>query len=83
MCQMLADPAKMTPHHRRQEIAALLARGVLRLRQCAHGEIDSASTADEKAPASGKVALDPSAKSSPDGLRSAAVNREPDTQEID
>jgi len=83
MCQMLADPAEMTPHHRRQEIAALLARGVLRLRQCAHGETDTASTGDEKAASSGEVALDPSAKSSPDGLGSAAVNRGPDTQEID
>jgi len=27
------NPAAMTPHERRQEIAAILARGVLRLRQ--------------------------------------------------
>lgn len=29
------NPAAMTPHKRRQEIAAILARGVLRLRQAA------------------------------------------------
>ena len=29
------EPADMTPAQRRREIAALLARGVLRLRQCA------------------------------------------------
>ena len=28
------DPASMTPEQRRQEIAAILARGVLRLRRC-------------------------------------------------
>ena len=33
MPEMLDDPAKMTPQQRRQEIAAILARGVLRLRQ--------------------------------------------------
>jgi hypothetical protein len=81
MCQMLADPAEMTPFQRRQEIAALLARGVLRLRQCAHGGTDGVSTADEKDRESGEVALDSSAKLSPDGLGSAAFNRGPDMQE--
>ncbi|HRT50798.1 MAG TPA: hypothetical protein P5279_09915 [Anaerohalosphaeraceae bacterium] len=33
MEEPFADPAAMTPHKRRQEIAAILARGVLRLRQ--------------------------------------------------
>ena len=33
MEEPIADPATMTPHERRQEIAAILARGVLRLRQ--------------------------------------------------
>ena len=28
------DPASMTPEQRRQEVAAILARGVLRLRRC-------------------------------------------------
>ena len=34
MTDMLNDPAAMTPSERRREIAILLARGVLRLRQC-------------------------------------------------
>jgi hypothetical protein len=33
MEEPFADPAAMTPHARRQEIAAILARDVLRLRQ--------------------------------------------------
>ena len=35
MEEPFADPAAMTPHERRREIAAILARGVLRLRQAA------------------------------------------------
>jgi len=35
MTDMLDDPAAMTPPQRRREIAAILARGVLRLSQCA------------------------------------------------
>jgi len=35
MEEPFADPAAMTPHERRQEIAAILARGVLRLCQAA------------------------------------------------
>jgi hypothetical protein len=34
MSQTLNEPAELTPKERRQEVAALLARGVLRLRQC-------------------------------------------------
>ena len=34
MTDMLDDPAEMIPPQRRREIAAILARGVLRLRQC-------------------------------------------------
>lgn len=33
MEECFAEPATMTPHQRLQEIAAILARGVLRLRQ--------------------------------------------------
>jgi hypothetical protein len=33
MDEPFADPAAMTSHERRREIAAILARGVLRLRQ--------------------------------------------------
>jgi hypothetical protein len=35
MDEPFADPAAMTPQQRRKEIAAILARGVLRLRQAA------------------------------------------------
>lgn len=35
MEECFAEPATMTPHQRLQEIAAILARGVLRLRQAA------------------------------------------------
>jgi hypothetical protein len=34
MRQTSFEPAELTPQERRQEVAALLARGVLRLRQC-------------------------------------------------
>ena len=34
MSQMLHEPAELTPRERRLEVAAVLARGVLRLRQC-------------------------------------------------
>ena len=35
MCQSFDDPASLTPDQRRREIAAILAKGVLRLRSCA------------------------------------------------
>jgi len=44
MPEMLDDPAKMTPQQRRQEIAAILARGVLRLRQAAQTSPGSRSS---------------------------------------
>jgi len=44
MPEMLDDPAKMTPQQRRQEIAAILARGVLRLRQAAQTSQGSRSS---------------------------------------
>ena len=34
MADFLDDPAVMTPSQRRREIATILAKGVLRLRQC-------------------------------------------------
>lgn len=61
MPDMFDDPVAMTPLQRRREIAAILARGVLRLR-------DSASTLDnsnEKGSDSGKTCLDLDATSSP------------------
>ena len=39
-----ADPATMTPQQRRHEIAAILARGVLRLRQAAQASPGSRSS---------------------------------------
>ena len=44
MPEMLDDPATMTPAQRRQEIAAILARGVMRLRQTAPTSPGSQST---------------------------------------
>ena len=44
MPEMLDDPAKMTPQQRRHEIAAILARGVLRLRQAAQTSPGSRSS---------------------------------------
>jgi hypothetical protein len=41
MTHMLDDPATMTPPQRRREIATILARGVLRLRQCRENTHDS------------------------------------------
>ena len=69
MPYMPDDPAEMTPPQRRREIAAILARGVLRLRQC--NEIppgsDPSRTVEppEKASESGRDCLDEGAKTSP------------------
>jgi len=66
MPDMLDDPAVMTPSQRRSEIAAILARGVLRLRQCGDNPSDSQpSRAVEKASESRRDCLDEGATSSP------------------
>ena len=44
MEEPIADPATMTPQQRRYEIAAILARGVLRLRQAAQASPGSRSS---------------------------------------
>jgi hypothetical protein len=44
MPELPDDQAAMTPHERRREIAAILARGVLRLRQAAQGRPGSRSS---------------------------------------
>ena len=44
MDEPIADPATMTPQQRRHEIAAILARGVLRLRQAAQASPGSRSS---------------------------------------
>ena len=66
MRHMLDNPAEMTASQRRREIAAILARGVLRLRQCARTSPGSGeSRTGEKASESGQVCLDEGATSSP------------------
>ena len=66
MSDMLDDPAAMTPPQRRREIAAILARGVLRLRQCREKTHDSRpSRTVEKSSESGQDCLDEGAKTSP------------------
>jgi len=66
MPDMLDDPAVMTPSQRRREIAAILARGVLRLRQAAQTSPDSQpSRTAEKASESCRDCLDEGAKTSP------------------
>ena len=66
MTDMLDDPATMTPPQRRREIATILARGVLRLRQCRENTHDSQpSRTAEKASESGQDCLDEGPKTSP------------------
>ena len=66
MTDMLDDPATMNPSHRRREIATILARGVLRLRQCRENTHDSRpSRTAGKASESGQDCLDEGAKTSP------------------
>jgi len=68
MTDMLNDPATMTPIERRREIAAILARGVLRVRQdraCEHGSQPSRTV--KKASKSSQDGLEQVAQASPDG----------------
>ena len=69
MTDMLDGPAAMTPSERRREIAAILARGVLRLRQCRENTHDSQPSRSavlcQKASESGRDCLDGGAKTSP------------------
>lgn len=61
-----SDPATMTPPQRRREIAAILARGVLRLRQCRENTHDSRpSRTAEKSFTVRQDCLDEGAKTSP------------------
>ena len=63
------NPATMTPSQRRREIATILARGVLRLRQCRENTPDSQPSRTAETPAesskSGQDRLDEGAKTSP------------------
>ena len=66
MLDMLDDPAEMTPAQRHTEIAAILARGMLRLRQCRGNSRNMDSSQNrEKAVKSGRNCLAEGAKSSP------------------
>ena len=66
MEEPIADPAAMTPHERRQEIAAILAKGVLRLRQAAQSCPGSRSSRTPENPAKQRQnGLDEGARTSP------------------
>jgi hypothetical protein len=53
------DPAHMTPSQRRREIAAILARGILRLRRCGKTSAGSGgSRTPEEASESGRNCLE-------------------------
>ena len=66
---MLDDPAVMTPSQRRREIAAILFRGVLRLRQCRTNPSSSVpSVATRKASDSHQNCLAGGPKTSPHGV---------------
>lgn len=60
------NPAAMTPHERRREIAVILARGVLRLRQAAQASPGSRSSRTPGIPAKQRQnGLDEGAETSP------------------
>jgi len=63
------NPAALTPSERRLEIAAILAKGVLRLRQCRRISPPNAeSRTPEKGSKSSPTGLDESARTSPHGV---------------
>lgn len=69
MRHTLDDPAVMTPSERRREVASLLARGVLRLRQCREKRPGSGqSRTVERDSEFRRDCLDEGATSSPHGL---------------
>lgn len=69
MSELLDDPQNpvtMSPHQRKSEIATILARGVLRLRQMVHFSPGSSTTCTaEKSSESRKNGLDVQAKARP------------------
>lgn len=65
MTNALIDPATMSPIERRREIAAILARGVLRLRQ---GRPAADFREAEKDSKSAPTGLDERARTSPHGV---------------
>ena len=69
MCLRFDDPATLTPAQRRHEIAAILARGILRLSTCARSDpVLAESHVRQDSSESGENCLDLSAPSSPHGL---------------
>jgi len=84
MCHILDDPrnpAEMTPSQRRREVAAILAGGVLRLRQCRGTPPGPDVTrTPEKDSESGETRLDEVAASSPHVL---AVNDGENLKELE
>lgn len=58
------DPAEMTAEDRLDEIAVILARGLLRL----HGRVLSQNLDIEKQPDSWRTCLEPSTHARPDGV---------------
>lgn len=68
------DPATMTPSQRRREIATILARGALRLRQSASASPDRAARQDTEFQQSG---LDEGAETSPHALAQLPSKRRP------
>lgn len=58
------DPADMSPEDRIDEVASILARGILRL----HGRIPAHPAPPENLPESSRTCLELSAPSRPDGV---------------
>lgn len=58
------DPANMTPEQRLDEVASILARGILRL----HGRVSAHASPAENPPESSTTCLELSAPSRPDGV---------------
>lgn len=69
MSDVLDDPAALSPSRRRYEVAAILARGVLRLRRCGQSPAPSAESGTaEKASESAQDCLENGADLRPHGL---------------
>lgn len=61
-----ADPAQLSPKERRQEVAAILAKGLLRLQIKSRTSTETGQSDDsQNSPDSSKSCLDLSSKSSP------------------
>jgi len=60
-----ADPASLTPDQRRQEVAAILARGILRLRDADRAAVSAKAGRPDTEAESAQNRLDSSSVSSP------------------